>query len=916
MGLGRTRAVALRGVARLRRRRRGARGARAAGLRDQRARRLRGQAVVRPHQGRGRDHRGACRSASGGSRSTSRRRGSRRSAPGSTSPSSSPSPPPWVSSRTHVVRDVVHVGEIGLDGTVRAGAGGAAARACGGARRGAARRRAGGQRRRGPARVAACGCTRWPTITELVRRYDALGKGRASSEVPVPAGRATATASRCATSARSSARPTPSSRSRSRPPVVTTCCWPGRPAPARRCSPSGCPDCCRRSTRTSRWRSRRSTRCSARSGPARTSRLITAATLRRAAPRGLAGRGHRGRQRAHPSRRHHPGPSRRPLPRRDAGVRQGRAPVAAHAAGARVGVDRPGPGDGDLPGALPARPGGQPMPCGNGWGKGLDCTCTPLMRRTYFGKLSGPLLDRVDLQVHVQPPGLSMAGARRASRRAAVAARVAAARTAQGERWRAVLGAHAAASTPTCRGRCCGLGRGGWPTAPRRRSTGRSRAGPSACAATTARCGARGPSPTSSGSSGPGASEVDLALSLRHRAGSGRMSARTARRCRRSPTTACGGAAWTLTGSRGQRCRGSRSRATRRCPARRRSWVRSRPCERIRAGRGTLARFAARLAALDTDARPRHRGEGRRPGRRARRRRVARRASTDRRARRGASGCAGRSTSPRPSSGPSRSSARALPRPTASRWPPTSRPAWPSGAGRSCRARPSASTAARTAAPWPSTAPRSPCWPAGWSGPTRRRTRPSSRGSPASGLVVSEVAPGSAPMKSRFLARNRLIAGMTRGTVVVEADLRSGSRNTVKHAIEAGRPVGAVPGPGHVDDLGRLPPGDPRRAGGARHRGRRGHRPRRRPRRRRLRAAPRAGPAGGRPAARSTRRCSRPCPFRSALDLDAWSSARSAHARSGPGGARPPRAARPRRASPPARWRKRPAAHASAEPLE
>src|SRR3954470_10251235 len=63
------------------------------------------------------------------------------------------------------------------------------------------------------------------------------------------------------------------------------------------------------------------------------------------------------------------------------------------------------------------------------------------------------------------------------------------------------------------------------------------------------------------------------------------------------------------------------------------------------------------------------------------------------------------------------------------------------------------------------------------------------------GLVVSAVAPGSAPMKSRFLARNRLIAGMTRGTIVVEADLRSGSRNTVKHAIEAGRHVGAVPGP-------------------------------------------------------------------------------------------------------------------------
>ena len=65
-----------------------------------------------------------------------------------------------------------------------------------------------------------------------------------------------------------------------------------------------------------------------------------------------------------------------------------------------------------------------PCPCGNGWGKGLDCTCTPMMRRAYFGKLSGPLLDRVDLQVHVQPPGLSMAGASSGETTAAVAARV------------------------------------------------------------------------------------------------------------------------------------------------------------------------------------------------------------------------------------------------------------------------------------------------------------------------------------------------------------------------------------------------------------------------------------------------------------------------------------------------------------
>lgn len=76
-----------------------------------------------------------------------------------------------------------------------------------------------------------------------------------------------------------------------------------------------------------------------------------------------------------------------------------------------------------------------PCPCGNGWGRGLDCTCSPLARRAYFGKLSGPLLDRVDLQVHVQPPGLALAGQPPGESSASVAARVAAARSAQRERW-------------------------------------------------------------------------------------------------------------------------------------------------------------------------------------------------------------------------------------------------------------------------------------------------------------------------------------------------------------------------------------------------------------------------------------------------------------------------------------------------
>ena len=80
-----------------------------------------------------------------------------------------------------------------------------------------------------------------------------------------------------------------------------------------------------------------------------------------------------------------------------------------------------------------------PCPCGNGWGRGLDCTCSPLMRRTYFGKLSGPLLDRVDLQVHVQPPGLSMAGQPPGETTDVVAARVASAREVQHERWRPVV---------------------------------------------------------------------------------------------------------------------------------------------------------------------------------------------------------------------------------------------------------------------------------------------------------------------------------------------------------------------------------------------------------------------------------------------------------------------------------------------
>lgn len=65
----------------------------------------------------------------------------------------------------------------------------------------------------------------------------------------------------------------------------------------------------------------------------------------------------------------------------------------------------------------------------------------------------------------------------------------------------------------------------------------------------------------------------------------------------------------------------------------------------------------------------------------------------------------------------------------------------------------------------------------------------------AEGVVLSEVPPGSAPTRMRFLVRNRLIAALSQGTVVVEAARRSGSLSTAGRAEELGRQVMAVPGP-------------------------------------------------------------------------------------------------------------------------
>jgi DNA processing protein len=63
------------------------------------------------------------------------------------------------------------------------------------------------------------------------------------------------------------------------------------------------------------------------------------------------------------------------------------------------------------------------------------------------------------------------------------------------------------------------------------------------------------------------------------------------------------------------------------------------------------------------------------------------------------------------------------------------------------------------------------------------------------GVLISELAPGVAPTRRRFLQRNRLIAALTPTTVVIEAGIRSGSIRTANNAIELDRELFAVPGP-------------------------------------------------------------------------------------------------------------------------
>lgn len=62
------------------------------------------------------------------------------------------------------------------------------------------------------------------------------------------------------------------------------------------------------------------------------------------------------------------------------------------------------------------------------------------------------------------------------------------------------------------------------------------------------------------------------------------------------------------------------------------------------------------------------------------------------------------------------------------------------------------------------------------------------------GVIVSEMPPGTPVRRGTFLARNRLIPGLTAATLIVEAAARSGTMATAHHALRVGRPLLAVPG--------------------------------------------------------------------------------------------------------------------------
>ena len=441
-----------------------------------------------------------------------------------------------------------------------------------------------------------------------------------------------------------------------------------------------------------------------------------------------------------------------------------------------------------------------PCPCGDYSADARlnRCTCREVQRRDYRNKVTGPVADRIDIVRHLAPlrphdrgDRLDVARVvRRRSGRGWSAARARQAERYAGESWR--LNGHAPG--PVLRER--------WPLSERRPSgwsTTRSTPAGSAAAAPPGCTGSPGRSPTCAASTGPGVDEVDIALRLRTGdplllgdAGAGRMSA-----ARRRPA------------GPGRAGRGSPSPATRGSP----TWSPS----------SAPSRCTTRLLGRARPRRPAHRR--RPPGSRD----VDPERELARAARLGLRFVVpGDAEWPRRlddlRAAPSRCrSAAGVPLGLWVRGPLRldelagsvavvgSRSATTYGAdvaaelaaavgqaglARSCPARRSASTRRPTGARSPAAAPTVAVLACGADRAYPAAHRQLLDHLAAEGAVVSETAArAGAPTRLRFLSRNRLIAALTRGTVVVEAALRSGALNTANWAGRLNRPLMGVPGP-------------------------------------------------------------------------------------------------------------------------
>lgn len=68
------------------------------------------------------------------------------------------------------------------------------------------------------------------------------------------------------------------------------------------------------------------------------------------------------------------------------------------------------------------------------------------------------------------------------------------------------------------------------------------------------------------------------------------------------------------------------------------------------------------------------------------------------------------------------------------------------------------------------------------------------------GCIISEYPPGTPPLKQNFVARDRIISGMSMGTLIVECSLKSGSLITAQYALEQNRRLYAIPGPIYAEE--------------------------------------------------------------------------------------------------------------------